>query len=117
MSTYWAVGYGCVERPELDDDGPLSKIFEKRGIQLSYEGATRYAVVPLLSTITRNLDYEIPSGVMPIEDLAAAITTQIGAAGVAKAVKTWRAVRAAAMALAVPVDLPEGRLIWFCDTD
>ncbi len=115
--TYYAVGFGCVELPPLDDDGPLYEIFDKHAIQTSYEGATSYAVIPLLNTLARKHERQIPSGVMPIEDLVAAIERQIGTKTIEKAVETWRAVQAAAMALDSPIQLPDGRLIWFCDYD
>jgi hypothetical protein len=116
--TYYAVGFGCVELPPLgDDDGPLYEIFDAHGIQTSYEGATRYAVVPLLNTLARKHEHQIPSGVMPIEDLAAAIESKIGAKDIEKTAETWRTVQAAAAALDPPIKLPDGRLIWLCDYD
>ena len=115
--TYYAIGFGCAELPPLVDDGPLFEIFEDHGIQTSYEGATSYAIVPLLSTLSRRREAEIPSGVMPIEDFADAVKRQIGDAAITKAAATWQAVRDAGAALAVPVNLPDGKLLWLCDYD
>ncbi len=58
-----------------------------------------------------------PSSVMPIEDLAGAIRRAIGQQQIERATETWRIVRAAATALAVPVNLPDGTLLWLCDYD
>jgi len=115
--TYYAVGFGCVELPPLSDDGPLYEIFDEHRIQTSYEGVTSYAVVPLLNTIARKYEHQIPGGVMPIEDLATAIERQIGSKNIEKATETWRTVQAAAMALDPPIKLPDGQLIWLCDYD
>lgn len=115
--TYFAVGFGCPALPPLVDDRQLFKIFEKHGIQTSCEGASSYAVLPLLSTLERCRNQEIPSGVMPIEDLADAIKKQVGTEGLDQATKTWRAVQAAAAALDVPINLPDGCLLWLCDYD
>jgi hypothetical protein len=112
------VGFGCAALPSLgDDDQQLFEIFDKHSIQTSYEGASNYAVVPLLSTLARLRAHEIPSGVMPIEELADAVKKQIGAKRIEEAVATWRAVQTAAAALDAPVNLPDGRLLWLCDYD
>jgi hypothetical protein len=71
--TYYAVGFGCAELPPLDDDAQLFEIFEDYGIQTSYEGATSYAIVPLLSTLSRQRESELPSAVLPVEDFAEAV--------------------------------------------
>jgi len=115
--TYYAVGFGCAALPPLDDDAPLFKIFDDHDIQTSYEGATRYAIVPLLSTLSRRHESGLPSGVLPVEDFAAAVKKQIGNAAITKAAATWQAVRDAAAALPVPIELPDGALLWFCDYD
>jgi|SRR6185436_4778266 len=115
--TFYAIGFGCAELPSLDDDASLFEIFEKHGIQTSYEGATSYAVVPLLSTLARRHKNELPSGVLPIVDFVEAVNKQIGEDVIKKAYQTWQTVRAAAAALSVPVDLPNGKLLWLCDYD
>ncbi len=117
--TYYAVGFGCAKVPNLNDDHPLFEIFDQYGIQTSYEGATNYAVVPLLSTLIRGFhrDHGIPDGVMPVEDLSVAIRMKIGEQAIARATETWRIVRDSAAALAVPVNLPDGALLWLCDHD
>ena len=115
--TYYAVGFGCAELPTLDDDAPLFKIFDEHGIITSYEGATNYAVVPLLSTLSRKRERQIPSGVLPIGDLARAIGEQVGEQGIEEASQTWRTVQAEAASLPVPVSLPDGKLLWLSDYD
>jgi hypothetical protein len=120
--TYYAVGWGCAVLPSCSEDNrqQLFGIFEEHDIQTSYQGASAYAVIPLLSTLEgccdRDRDREIPSGVMPIEELADAIKKQVRVK-VARATKIWRAVQEAAATLDVPVNLPDGRLLWFCDHD
>ena len=115
--TYYSVGFGCAELPPLDDDAPLFEIFEEHSIQTSYEGATSYAIVPLLNTLSRRHESVLPSGVLPVEDFADAVKKQIGQAAIMKAAATWQAVRDAAAALSVPVELPDGKLLWLCDYD
>ena len=115
--TYYAVGFGCAELPTLDDEAPLFEIFDEHNIQTSYEGATSYAIVPLLSTLSRRHEDGLPSGVLPVEDFAANVQRQIGQAALTKAAATWQTVRDAAAALPVPVELPDGKLLWFCDYD
>jgi hypothetical protein len=117
--TYYAVGWGCAALPPLGDEGrQLFEIFEEHGIQTSYEGASAYAVIPLLSTLEigrHTPDRGIPSGVMPLEELVEAIKKKVSVKRVDQTAKTWRAVQAAAAVLDVPVNLPDGRLLWFCD--
>src|SRR5947208_1094194 len=114
--TYYAVGFGCVELPAIgDDDRPLFEIFDKHGIQTSYEGASHYAIVPLLNTLARQPEDEIPSGVIPIEDIADAIRKQVGAKRCRQVAKTWKTVQTEAAALTTPIYLPDGRMLWLCD--
>ena len=115
--TYYAVGFGCAALPPLDDDAPLFEIFEEHDIQTSYEGATSYAIVPLLSTLSRRHEDGLPSGVVPVEDFADAVKRQIGPAAITKSAATWQAIRDAAAALPVPIELPTGKLLWLCDYD
>lgn len=67
--------------------------------------------VPLLSTLSRRRESALPSGVLSVENFADAVRRQIGEAAITKAAATWQAVRDAATALPVPVELPDGEVL------
>lgn len=122
--TYWAVVYGCRDvrargnGKKLDAGAwrgsKLDEIFAELGIQRNYEGSSDYAGVGLLCTLDGRTRY-IPSNVMSIDELPAAIHNAAIKAGLKKAERKWTEARKQAEKIGLA--LPEGELLWLSDYD
>lgn len=117
--SYWAVVYGCKDISKLRTDekraDELDELLREFGIQQSYEGSSQYAGVVLLCTLRGWGDGEVPSGVMSIDELPAAIKRAAQGKALKRAETTWRKAQAAAAKIGMA--LPEGGLLWLGDYD
>jgi len=72
-------------------------------------------MIPILSTLSRDHQKQLPDAVVAVDALADAIRERIAPSDLEGAAASWRS--AQEEATTASIRLPDGRLLWIRDTD